>query len=70
MAVVGCGALGSSLAEMMVRAGAGAVTVIDRDYVEESNLQRQSLFDESDVAQGHAQGGGRGGPALRASTPT
>jgi molybdopterin-synthase adenylyltransferase len=52
VAVVGCGALGSSLAEMMVRAGAGAVTVIDRDYVEESNLQRQSLYDESDVARG------------------
>ena len=50
--VVGCGALGSSLAEQVVRAGAGAVTVIDRDYVEESNLQRQSLFDESDVAKG------------------
>jgi adenylyltransferase/sulfurtransferase len=50
--VVGCGALGSSLAEQMVRAGAGAVTVVDRDYVEESNLQRQSLFDESDVAKG------------------
>jgi adenylyltransferase/sulfurtransferase len=52
VAVVGCGALGSALAEMMVRAGAGAVTVIDRDFVEESNLQRQSLFDESDVARG------------------
>jgi len=52
VAVVGCGALGSALAEMMVRAGAGTVTVIDRDYVEESNLQRQSLFDESDVARG------------------
>lgn len=52
VAVVGCGALGSVLAEIMVRAGAGAVTVIDRDYVEASNLQRQSLFDESDVARG------------------
>lgn len=52
VAVVGCGALGSALAEMMVRAGAGAVTVIDRDFVEESNLQRQSLFDEQDVARG------------------
>ena len=52
VAVVGCGALGSVLSEMMVRAGAGAVTVIDRDYVEASNLQRQSLFDESDVAKG------------------
>ena len=52
VAVVGCGALGSVLAEMMVRAGVGAVTVIDRDFVEESNLQRQSLFDEADVALG------------------
>ncbi len=52
VAVVGCGALGSVLAEMMVRAGVGAVTVIDRDFVEESNLQRQSLFDEQDVARG------------------
>ena len=52
VAVVGCGALGSVLSEMMVRAGAGAVTVIDRDYVEASNLQRQSLYDESDVARG------------------
>ena len=50
--VVGCGALGSALAEMMVRAGVGALVVADRDYVEESNLQRQSLFDEEDVAKG------------------
>ena len=50
--VVGCGALGSSLAEMMARAGVGALTLIDRDYVEESNLQRQSLFDEADAARG------------------
>ncbi|HEY2946309.1 MAG TPA: ThiF family adenylyltransferase, partial [Vicinamibacteria bacterium] len=50
--VAGCGALGSTLAEMMARAGVGALTVIDRDYVEESNLQRQSLFDEDDAARG------------------
>jgi len=50
--VVGCGALGSVLAETMVRAGVGAATVVDRDYVEESNLQRQSLFDEEDVRAG------------------
>jgi molybdopterin/thiamine biosynthesis adenylyltransferase len=50
--VVGCGALGSVLSETMVRAGVGAVTVVDRDFVEESNLQRQSLFDEADVALG------------------
>jgi molybdopterin-synthase adenylyltransferase len=52
VAVVGCGALGSVLSETMVRAGVGALTVIDRDFVEESNLQRQSLFDEADVALG------------------
>ncbi|HUG54612.1 MAG TPA: ThiF family adenylyltransferase [Vicinamibacteria bacterium] len=50
--VVGCGALGSVLSETMVRAGVGALTVVDRDFVEESNLQRQSLFDEKDVALG------------------
>jgi len=50
--VVGCGALGSSLAEMMVRAGVGGLTVVDRDYVEPSNLQRQSLFEEEDAARG------------------
>jgi adenylyltransferase/sulfurtransferase len=50
--VVGCGALGSVLAETMTRAGVKSLTVIDRDYVEESNLQRQALFDEEDVARG------------------
>lgn len=50
--LVGCGALGSALAETMVRAGVGALTVVDRDFVEESNLQRQSLFDEEDARRG------------------
>jgi molybdopterin/thiamine biosynthesis adenylyltransferase len=49
--VVGCGAIGSSLAEMMVRAGVKSLTVVDRDYVEASNLQRQSLFEEEDAAR-------------------
>jgi adenylyltransferase/sulfurtransferase len=49
--VVGCGALGSALAETMTRAGVGRLTVVDRDLVEVSNLQRQSLFDEDDAAQ-------------------
>jgi molybdopterin-synthase adenylyltransferase len=52
VAVVGCGALGSALAEMMARAGVAALTVVDRDYVETSNLQRQSLFDEADAVAG------------------
>ncbi|WP_325050533.1 ThiF family adenylyltransferase [Falsibacillus albus] len=47
--IVGAGALGSSTAEMMVRSGIGKITIIDRDYVEESNLQRQQLFSEEDV---------------------
>jgi len=50
--VVGCGALGSVASEMMVRAGVRSLTVVDRDFAEESNLQRQSLFDEADVALG------------------
>jgi adenylyltransferase/sulfurtransferase len=45
----GCGALGTVLANTLVRAGVGFVRVIDRDFVEPSNLQRQVLFDESDV---------------------
>ena len=48
--VVGCGALGSVLAETMARAGVGTLRVVDRDIVEPSNLQRQSLFDEEDAA--------------------
>jgi molybdopterin-synthase adenylyltransferase len=50
--IVGCGALGSVLAEQMCRAGVARLTVVDRDFVEASNLQRQSLFDEEDAAAG------------------
>ncbi len=49
MAVVGCGALGSFQAEALVRAGTGHVRVIDRDYVEYTNLQRQWLYEETDA---------------------
>ena len=52
IAVVGCGALGTVSAEMLARAGVGQLTIIDRDFVEESNLQRQSLFSEADARQG------------------
>jgi len=47
--VCGCGALGTVLANHLVRAGVGFVRIVDRDFVEVSNLQRQVLFDESDV---------------------
>ena len=50
--IVGCGALGSVAAEMMTRAGVGTIVLADRDFVEESNLQRQSLFTESDAREG------------------
>ncbi len=46
----GCGALGTVLAETLVRAGVGQIKIVDRDFVELSNLQRQVLFDETDVA--------------------
>ena len=50
-AVVGCGALGSFHVAALARAGVGRITIIDRDYVEPSNLHRQWLFEESDAAQ-------------------
>ncbi len=49
--IAGCGATGSVLAYLLARAGVGTIRVIDRDYVEPSNLQRQSLFDEGDAAE-------------------
>ncbi|CAM3834626.1 ThiF family adenylyltransferase [Alkalicoccus chagannorensis] len=47
--IAGAGALGSAAAEMLVRAGVGTVTIVDRDYVEFSNLQRQQLYTEADA---------------------
>ncbi len=52
VAIVGCGALGTLQAEALARAGAGRLTLIDRDFVEESNLHRQFLFAELDAAEG------------------
>jgi len=48
--IVGCGATGSAVVSLLARAGIGHLRIIDRDYVEASNLQRQSLFDERDAA--------------------
>jgi molybdopterin/thiamine biosynthesis adenylyltransferase len=50
VAIVGCGATGSVLVSLLARAGVGRLRIVDRDYVEASNLQRQSLFEESDAA--------------------
>src|SRR2546425_8904450 len=49
VAIVGCGALGSAQADMLARAGVAGLRLIDRDFVEWSNLQRQTLFRESDA---------------------
>ncbi|MEP6703433.1 MAG: ThiF family adenylyltransferase [Acidobacteriota bacterium] len=49
--IVGCGALGASHAEMLSRAGLGHLKIVDRDFVEFTNLQRQTLFKESDAAE-------------------
>ena len=49
--LIGCGALGTVLANALVRAGVGHLRLIDRDFIETSNLQRQVLFDEHDVAE-------------------
>jgi adenylyltransferase/sulfurtransferase len=48
--VIGCGALGTVIADMLARAGVGHLVLIDRDFIELTNLQRQVLFDEQDVA--------------------
>jgi molybdopterin-synthase adenylyltransferase len=49
--LVGCGALGTVTANLLVRAGVGKLRIIDRDFVETSNLQRQTLFEESDARE-------------------
>lgn len=49
--LVGCGALGTAVANLLVRAGLGRLRIIDRDFVEPSNLQRQTLFDEADARE-------------------
>src|SRR5262245_9457702 len=50
--VVGCGALGSVIANTLARAGVGKLRIVDRDFLELNNLQRQVLYDEDDVAAG------------------
>jgi molybdopterin-synthase adenylyltransferase len=49
--LIGCGALGAAHAEMLSRAGVGSLRIVDRDFVEFTNLQRQTLFKESDAAE-------------------
>src|SRR5258708_20008896 len=46
--IVGCGALGTALANLLVRAGVGKLRILDRDFVQPSHLPRQTLFEESD----------------------
>lgn len=50
--IVGCGALGSVIANTLARSGVGKIRIIDRDFLEKSNLQRQVLYDEADVKSG------------------
>ena len=49
--IVGCGAIGAATANLLVRAGIGRLRIVDRDFVEPSNLQRQTLFDEGDARE-------------------
>ncbi len=53
--VIGCGALGTHSLSLLVRAGVGAVTVADRDLIETTNLQRQTLFSEEDIGRPKAE---------------
>src|SRR5947209_4313565 len=50
VAIIGCGALGTGLANNLCRAGVGRIVIADRDYIQLNNLQRQILFDEVDIA--------------------
>src|SRR5512142_1176396 len=50
--VAGCGGLGSNAAALLARAGVGSLRIVDRDVVELTNLQRQSLFEEADARDG------------------
>ncbi|MCK5221518.1 MAG: ThiF family adenylyltransferase, partial [Candidatus Aminicenantes bacterium] len=47
--LIGCGALGTNIANLMVRAGVGEILLVDRDFVELGNLHRQVLFSETDI---------------------
>ena len=49
--LIGCGATGTNIANHLARAGVGRLTIVDRDFIELNNLQRQLLFDEQDLAQ-------------------
>src|SRR5262245_43540687 len=49
--IIGCGALGAVQAETLARAGVGQIILVDRDFVEESNLQRQIMFEERDARE-------------------
>ncbi|MBS1801569.1 MAG: ThiF family adenylyltransferase [Acidobacteria bacterium] len=51
VAIAGCGATGAATASLLARAGVGTLTIVDRDFVEPSNLQRQVLFDEADALE-------------------
>ena len=49
--IIGCGAIGAASANLLVRAGLGRLCIVDRDFIESSNLQRQTLFDEADARE-------------------
>src|SRR3977135_3773547 len=49
--IIGCGALGTAQAEALARAGVGTLRIVDRDFVETSNLQRQTMFTERDATE-------------------
>ena len=51
VAIIGCGALGTVIANTLARAGVGFIRIVDRDFIERNNLQRQVLFDEGDIQE-------------------
>lgn len=68
IAIVGMGALGTVAADLLARAGVGSLVIIDRDTIEESNLQRQTLFDEKDIGKNKAAAAEKGINAINSTT--
>jgi adenylyltransferase/sulfurtransferase len=65
--IIGCGALGTVAANNLARAGIGKISILDRDFVELNNLQRQMLFDENDVGEPKAMAAAEGQPTSTTS---
>lgn len=70
VAVIGCGGLGTVASDLLVRAGVGRIKIIDRDKIELSNLQRQTLYNEDDIARNLPKAEAAAGKLRRVNSQT